>query len=60
MNTHECKLLNAFLGKTVKVTFKDNSTYEGVLEKSSYRNWLYKVGVLCFAKSCVKKVEFKG
>lgn len=55
MNVHESKILNALLGKRVKIIFWDNSEACGTLKKSTIQQG-YAIENLHFRKSHVKKV----
>ena len=55
--THESEELNALLGKKVKVTFFDDTTKTGVLNRSLYRYDRYEVADRSFRKTHVKKIE---
>ena len=46
---HESELLNSYIGKWVKVTFKDNTQCRGMLKSDG--------NTVKFAKSLVKKIE---
>ena len=57
LKSTESPLLNAFLGKKVKAVMYDNSTFEGILEKSNWIEGYYKVGGLHFASSAYRTIE---
>lgn len=58
---HESELLNSYIGKWVKVTFKDNTQCRGMLKRADF-GFGYVIkrpdgNTVKFAKSLVKKIE---
>ncbi len=57
LKSTESPLLNALLGKKVKAVLYDNTTAEGILEKSNWIEGYYKVGGLHFASHTFRTIE---
>lgn len=58
---HESELLNSYIGKWVKVTFKDNTQCRGMLKRADF-GFGYVIkrpdgNTVKFVKSLVKKIE---
>lgn len=60
-NKHESELLNGYIDKWVKVTFKDDTKCDGVLKRADF-GFGYVIkrpdgNTVKFAKSLVRKIE---